>query len=391
MASSDDQRAQLSRREMLLAGGALAFGAAAGGGISLATTRLADSDDPAPIDPTGDHQAGIARPATPQPYCLLGVLAVADTNRQAIADALESVSSVIRAFAGTDVVTPETPDGAGDISVTVGLGPRLVTAIDATLPAATAMPTFAGDQHIPEHRRDGDALINVCSSNPAVLAPVMATLVAAWPGAAIAWQQLGFRGPGEGTVVRNPLGFHDGVIGPRGEADLDENVWIADGPAAGGTVCVVRQLRLNVPEFIAEDVERQEAIIGRKRSDGAPLSGGGPMDEVDLRAKAPDGELITPLRSHARAAHPSFTGSKLMLRRGYAYVNGPAESDGVRVDDQGLLFVCFQRELDDFVKTQLRMDESDDLMDYATPVSSGSFLILPGMGRNQPLGASLVI
>ncbi len=191
-------------------------------------------------------------------------------------------------------------------------------------------------------------------------------------------------------MVRNPLGFHDGVIVPRGDDALAENVWIADGPAAGGTVCVVRQLRLDVARFGADPIAEQEATIGRHKADGSPLTGGGPLDEVDLRAKAPDGELITPLRSHARAAHPSFTGSHLMLRRGYAYSNGPVlDATSAVADDQGLLFICFQRELDDFVRTQHRLDETDDLMDYARPVASGSFLILPGFTADAPLGTSL--
>ena len=79
-----------------------------------------------------------------------------------------------------------------------------------------------------------------------------------------------------------------------------------------------------------------------------------------------------------------------MLRRGYGYANGPTEtSAGDTVDDQGLLFICFQRELADFVRTQQRMDETDDLMGYATPVSSASFLILPGFTATEPLGSTL--
>jgi len=186
--------------------------------------------------------------------------------------------------------------------------------------------------------------------------------------------------------VRNPLGFHDGVIVPRSDDELDESVWIDSGPAAGGTVAVVRRIRLDVARFRAQPVAAQEATVGRRRRDGVPLSGGGATDEVDLTAKTPEGEYLVPLRSHARAAHPSFTGSGLMLRRGYGYSNAVAPGQS---PDDGLLFVCFQNDLDVFVRTQHRLDESDDLMAFATTTASASFLIPPGFERDGTLGAAL--
>jgi dye decolorizing peroxidase len=170
---------------------------------------------------------------------------------------------------------------------------------------------------------------------------------------------------------------------PHGEDELAENVWIAAGPAAGGTLCVVRRLRLDVAGFADRPVAERDAIIGRHRTDGSPLSGGARDDEVDLRAKTEAGDYLTPAHSHVRAAHPSFTGSRLMLRRGYAF--------GTEPDDSGLMFICFQNDLDTFVKTQQRLDEVDDLMAFAEPTASASFLVLPGFGRETPLGAALFV
>ena len=70
-----------------------------------------------------------------------------------------------------------------------------------------------------------------------------------------------------------------------------------------------------------------------------------------------------------------------MLRRSYGYENSTA--------DQGLLFVCFQRDLATFVRTQQRLDEVDELMRFATTTASGSFLVLPGFDHRRPLGATL--
>ena len=105
------------------------------------------------------------------------------------------------------------------------------------------------------------------------------------------------------------------------------------------------------------------------------------MAHVDLEAKTPDGRYVTPARSHARAAHPSFTGSTTMLRGSYSFT----DSDGSR----GLLFRCFQRDLDTFVRTQRRLDDVDDLMRFVTPTASASFLVLPGFDADRPLGATL--
>jgi deferrochelatase/peroxidase EfeB len=128
-------------------------------------------------------------------------------------------------------------------------------------------------------------------------------------------------------------------------------------------------------------VEYQEAVVGRRRADGAPLSGGDQRDEVSLTSKTADGRYVTPVGSHARAAHPGPTGSALMLRRGYSYADGA---------DVGLVFTCFQRDLRTFVATQQRIDEQDEMMRYVTTTASASFLVLPGFDHDRPLGSSLL-
>jgi dye decolorizing peroxidase len=167
---------------------------------------------------------------------------------------------------------------------------------------------------------------------------------------------------------------------PRGEAELKRSVWIGEGRLAGATVCVIRRLRIDTARFRGQPVEAREAIIGRRLGDGAPLSGGGPDDQVDLNAKTPEGEFLVPARSHARGAHPSFTGSGLMFRRSYSFENGT---------ESGLVFISFQNELRIFVATQQRLDEVDDLMKYVTPTASGTFLMLPGFRAQDPLGSGL--
>ena len=255
-----------------------------------------------------------------------------------------------------------------------------MVAIDPSLPGAAELPPFAGDDNIDPTRLGGDVMLSAHSSDPTVLTAVLADLTAMLPGARPRWEQLIFRGNGEGTKARNPLGFMDGIVVPRGDAELEKSVWIGSGALTGATVCVIRRLRIDTARFRAQTVEAREAIIGRRLGDGAPLSGGGPDDQVNLTAKTPEGEYLVPARSHSRGAHPSFTGSGLMFRRSYSFEN-EAEA--------GLVFISFQSELRTFTVTQQRLDEVDDLMKYVTPTASGTFLMLPGFSTRAPLGSSL--
>lgn len=388
------RRHALSRRDLLLGGGGVALGltAAVGAHDLLAPPETSSPDlsqgaaSPVPVAVLGAHQAGIDRPETPQHS---GMIAVCDAEGvERSEDVLDMLSLLGRriddltASEGTRLL----PDGPGDLTVTVGIGPRLATLVDASLPGSVPLPEFAGDGELPEELNGGDIFLAVHSSDASASAPVADALAAAVPGGRVRWRQAGFRGPGEGTIARNPLGYHDGVIVPRTPDELAANVWIADGPAAGGTVAVVRRLRLDVRRFRALDDVEQDRTVGRTMADGAPLSGGRLEDEADLTAKTSDGRYTVPLRSHVRAAHPSFTGSALMLRRGYAYSN--AAPPGAEPDD-GLLFICFQRDLDTFVRTQHRLDEADDLMGYATTTASASFLIPPGRRAGEELGERL--
>lgn len=379
-------------------GGGLVAGTALGaGGTSLLTdTRSparaggASREDDPTVRASGEHQGGVHVPATPQPHgvVVVGDLPLLDDDS---ADRVAGLSALLvatqRAIETVRRDPGVCPEGPGDLTITVGLGPRAVSAISPGLPGAEPLPVFARDDTVRDGERGGDLLLAVNAGDPGVVARAVLRLGQDLPGVRPRWQQRGFRGAGTGTIARNPLGHLDGVIVPRGDRELAENVWIGEGPARGGTICVIRRLRLDVPAFAALSGAEQERTIGRRRSDGTPLSGGSPHGQVDLTAKTPDGQYRVPLRSHARAAHPSFTGSALMLRRGYMFDNGPRDGGD---DDAGLVFICFQRDLDTFVKTQRRLDEQDDLMDYVTPTATASFLILPGFTAERPLGSSVL-
>lgn len=390
----------VSRRSLLSGslGAALGLGAGALLGHQFATptsspdATASPSPNPNPSDPTsgavtisafGDHQAGIVLPATPQGHGNLVALTFTQlptkTDLKALLGVIGEEIAALSAGKRLEVL----PDGPHALTVTVGLGPRLMRLFGDGVPGAEELPAFNGDENLGTDN-GGDLLLAAYSHDAGLFTPVALTLRALLPPHSLTWEQRVFRGPSQGTVVRNPFGFHDGVIVPRGSAEEAENIWVSDTEApgfAGGTIFVLRQLHLLTTDFLTQDITAQEQVFGRKKITGAPLSGGELMDEVNLKLKDAQGEFLTPLNSHARAAHPSFTGSKLMFRRSFSYDNGPADS--------GLAFMSFQSDLRTFYATQHRLDEVDALMPFTRPRRSCTFFILPGFQADTPLGATL--
>ena len=171
---------------------------------------------------------------------------------------------------------------------------------------------------------------------------------------------------------------------------MDGLVWVQDGDAepswaVGGSYQVVRIIRNRVEFWDRTALKTQELIIGRTKESGAPLDG---SKETDLPHfdQDPDGAL-TPLTAHIRLANPRLpeTEKSRILRRGYNYSNG-FTPDGQL--DQGLLFVCFQRSLDDgFVAVQTRLN-GETLEEYIRPVGGGFFFVPPGRSESGEMFAA---
>lgn len=373
--------ADVTRRAVLVGTAAAAATGAVGFGTgALLASGGDESPGGSPIAAQGVHQAGIDRPAAPQQYCLL---AVADLDLHSLRASLSALGTQVAAVTTQPAGLADlTPDGPGDLTVTVGLGARALRATShPELGALADLPDFVGDAELAADRRDGDLFISVNSSQPTALEPVLSWLLEQVAGVRVRWTEFGFRGPSSGGVARNPLGYFDGIIRPKTAAEFRDDVWIADGQLAGGTICVIRRFQLDAAAFRELSPTERDDVIGRKQSTGAPLSGGARDDQIDLNAKSADGTLLIPLHAHARAAHPSFTGSALMLRRGYGYRASDA--------DHGILFIAYQNDVQTFVRTQLRLDEVDDLSKYATPTATSAFAILPGSRNGAELGSTL--
>lgn len=391
-------------RRRLLAGsmaGAVAGVAAGGTGGWWAGSRADESAPSAEsaavpdarglaVEAEGTRQAGVDRPATPArqlAFVVLGGTGAVPRDRAGVAALLAGLGDVVRALTASAPVDLRIPDGPGNLTIQVGVGAAWAELGEPGLGARVQLPAFRGSDGLAADVRAGDLVLAVAADDPALPDHVVDILLADLldrGGLRVLWTQRGFRSPGTGPVVRNPLGFRDGIIQPEGATGMDAGVWIADGAAAGGTIGVVRRFVLDAAGFSALDPDEQAAVIGR-RPDGTPLSGGDPDAEIDLVAKTAHGDYLTPADAHARAAHPSFTGSPLMSRRSYAI----RVEDGDGAPKPGLLFWSFQNDVSVFARTQQRMDRIDRLMDFATPTAEVGYLVLPGFTADRPLGAGL--
>jgi deferrochelatase/peroxidase EfeB len=72
----------------------------------------------------------------------------------------------------------------------------------------------------------------------------------------------------------------------------------------------------------------QEAVIGRRKGSGAPLTGSREFDEPDLARQRPDGEPVIPVDAHIRHAAPSSNAAQAILRRSYACTDGTTGAPG---------------------------------------------------------------
>ncbi len=111
--------------------------------------------------------------------------------------------------------------------------------------------------------------------------------------------------------------------------------------------------------------------------------------DVPDYASDPEGEVIA-LDSHIRLANPRTkeTDSSLMMRRGYSYSLGVTNSGQL---DMGLLFVCYQHDLEKgFLAVQKRLN-GEALEEYVKPIGGGYFFALPGVKTaDNYLGQSLL-
>jgi dye decolorizing peroxidase len=289
---------------------------------------------------------------------------------------------------------PELAEPNAGLTVTVGWGPGVFD-----LPGlAGARP--AGLHEIPPMRHDrleerwsgGDLLLVVGAHDGTSVAHAVRRLVAdAAPFARLRWRQSGFWNgfgkDGSPATGRNLFGQVDGSGNPvPGTRTFDETVWASEpGWFAGGTTLVVRRIRMDLDHWDTATRAEQEASVGRRLADGAPLTGGTEKDDLDLDATQ-DGRPVIDMRAHARLAHPTMNNGFRIFRKGLNYTHD--SSDGT---ESGLVFLSHQAEIArQFTPMQHRLDQADLLNEWTTAVGSAVFAVLPGFEEGGWLGETLL-
>lgn len=291
---------------------------------------------------------------------------------------------------------PELAIGAARFSAYVGFGPSMFRklGLESMQPDGFGeLPAFKVDQLKPEFS-GGDVLIHVAADDPVVLSHGTRGLVRdSMPFATVRWTQSGFaHSPGmvpPGLTHRNLMGQVDGTANPKlGSDDFDQVVWIQDGPEwiQGGTQLVFRRIAMQLDSWDQLGAPAKEEVIGRKLSNGAPLTGTSEQDIPDLSARHPNGLKVIPDFAHIRRAAPAAEGERI-FRRPFSYEAGISPQGSL---DVGLLWTAYQRDMSkQFVPIQKRLDELDLLNKWTVPIGSAEFAIAGGVSEGSVIAQAL--
>lgn len=392
-----------SRRQFLGYLGAAAAGAAASAPITAAAVGQEDapvgpSTPMSTLTPYGEHQSGITTP-TQRFVELVALDLLPEVDAEALGRLMRlwtgDVVSLMSGRPAPGDTAPELAEPNSDLTVTVGWGPRvfeLPGLSGARPPGLHEIPPMRHDR-LEERWSGGDLLLVVGAHDGTSVAHAVRRLVAdAAPFARPRWRQNGFWNgfgkDGSPATGRNLFGQVDGSANPSpGTGVFDETVW-ASGPSwfAGGTTLVLRRIVMDLDEWDTVTRAEQEASIGRRLSDGAPLTGGAEKDDLDLTAMK-DGRPAVAMRAHARLAHPMMNNGLRIFRKGLNYT---ADAGSGRTEN-GLLFLSFQADIArQFVPMQHRLDMHDALNEWTTATGSAVFAILPGFREGGWLGDTVL-
>ncbi|WP_122616500.1 iron uptake transporter deferrochelatase/peroxidase subunit [Streptomyces sp. Tu 4128] len=407
------EREGISRRRLLGTAGAtgLVLGAAGGAtGYAAAPSTAA-----APLTSLGSgramfhgkHQPGITDPMQASGHLVAFDLAAGAERKEAAALLRRWSDTARRLMSGEPAGTRDTDvardSGPSSLTVTFGFGYSFFgrTGLEGQRPAALdPLPDFSSD-HLDKNRSNGDLWVQIGADDSLVAFHALRAIQRdAGAAARVRWQMNGFnRSPGATArpmTARNLMGQVDGTRNPKpSEADFDRRIFVPEQPGrndrawmANGSYAVVRRIRMLLDDWEKLSLKGQEDVIGRRKSDGAPLSGGGETTEMDLEKTDEAGNLVVPINAHARITRPDQNGGAAMVRRPFSYHDG-FDADGV--PDAGLLFICWQADpLRGFVPVQRKLDRGDALSQFIRHEASGLFAVPGGAAEGEYVGQRLL-
>lgn len=415
---------QPARRQLLKTLGALGGAFAVTGGCPVAHAAKTETS-PGTLPPDarmekqpfyGPHQAGIL---TPQQASMMLVAFDVLAADKADLERLFRLLTTRFDFLTTGGAAPETPNprmppmdsgilGAeifpDNLTITLSAGVSLFDdrfGLKAQMPKKLQkMERFPNDS-LDASLCHGDVILQICANIADTVIHALRDIIKHTPDLlSVRWKREGFisnhaaRSRGKETPI-NLLGFKDGTANPDSSNTglMDDVVWVTkeqDEPAwsLGGSYQAIRIIQFHVESWDRTPLKEQQTIFGREKHSGAPLGMNNEHDEPDYAAD-PDGNVIA-LDAHIRLANPRTkeTQSNLMMRRGYSYSLGVSKSGQL---DMGLLFVCYQHDLEEgFLAVQKRLN-GEALEEYVKPLGGGYFFVLPGApDKRHYLGQGLI-
>lgn len=430
MSDSDNTQNEinLQRRRVLLgmgvagaalAGSALSCPAMAASGAANAQVTQAPSSDKTQDHHEfhGQHQNGIV---TPRPAAgMLVSFDVLATDRADLERLFRTLNERIAFLTKGGPVTqvdpklPPTDSGIlgpvvtpDNLTVTVSVGESLFDeryGLSSVKPKhLSRMQGFPNDALEPAFCH-GDLSLQFCANTADTNIHALRDIVKNLPDLLLVrWKQEGTVPPQAPTKpgvppqsARNFLGFRDGSANPDSNDNtlMNSIVWVQPGSdepkwAVDGSYQAVRIIRNFVERWDRTPLQEQQSIFGRNKASGAPMDGHHETDVPDY-SKDPEGK-VTKLDAHIRLANPrtAETSKNLILRRPFNYSNGVNKNGQL---DMGLLFICYQSNLENgFIAVQTRLN-GEPLEEYLKPIGGGYFFTLPGVRDDKDfIGRSLL-
>ena len=378
-------RGAVSRRVFLAGAGvasssvALAACSREGEGSSEAATLHS-----ATIAFDGAHQSGVAT-ATQANLNLVGFNLKDGVDADGIRNLMQLWTEDARELAAgrnpLSSLEPEMVERPANLTITCGFGERVFD-----IAASGAKPQWLHD--IPDMPREQlsddwaqtDLVLQICSDDAVVCAWATRHMTrAGMDYVRTAWVQQGFMNAygsiPEGHTPRNLFGQVDGTVNPRSDDEFADQVFTDDGSSS----LVVRRIAMDLDDWERLDRTSREEAVGRRLSDGAPLTGDDEFDAPDLDARDEYGLPVIDMNSHvARAMPPADHPEQKFLRRPYNY-NLPPEPGSEQLSNAGLVFLAYQKDPDvQFTPVLRRLLEADRLNEWTTHIGSAVYWIPPG-------------
>ncbi|UZD15951.1 iron uptake transporter deferrochelatase/peroxidase subunit [Gallibacterium anatis] len=397
------------RRQFLKRSGLMLGGSLIGSGLSMSVAAdnhhsVAEkhclSDITYPF--YGEHQQGIITPQ--QTYVYFLVLDLATESLDEVREVFKIWTTYaarltqgknVKEYAKNHFVPPADTGEADDLSaygltLTFGVSPSFLQKLglqDKAPKELKDLPLFPRDQ-LKEEFSGGDICIQSCANDAQVAFHAVRQLVrVARANVTMKWSQAGFISADKATdTPRNLFGFKDGTANANTVKDLDGQVWV-DQPnwLKGGSYLIVRKIVMHLETWDRTSYKEQERTFGRHRISGAPIGEKEEFAPLDLDKLNHHGKPMIPTDSHSALAHKT---GKQMLRRAYSYSDGINPRTGQF--DSGLLFICYQKDPEQFITIQNALGNVDRLNEYITHIGSGLFACFGGVKEGEFIGQALL-